>query len=195
MCDSQSRIEEFKKAFQGFKGKKILIALRGAPDPDCISAALAHKYILESLGIESLILYNKEISHQENLALIKLLGIDLTFYKEEFSFDEFAGVSLVDSQYIDKFIASKIERLPIVSLVDHHEIISPPTAKFTDIRKDVGSTATIYAEYLQLLDLLEDDPDNTGSINLATALMHGIRTDTNSFFMARENDFLSLVYL
>jgi len=47
----------------------VLIVLRGTPDPDAISSALAHKTLLKSLMLMPTILHTEEISHQENRAL------------------------------------------------------------------------------------------------------------------------------
>jgi len=66
-------------------------------------------------------------------------------------------------------------------------------ANFIDVRKNGGSTATIYAEYLKEANLLDRNIEE--HINLATALVHGIRTDTNDLIEADENDFNSLAYL
>jgi len=51
----------------------------------------------------------------------------------------------------------------------------------------VGATATIFVEYLQELALL--DPDVEEDRRIATALMHGLATDTDDFMLARAPDF------
>ena len=52
--------------------------LQDFPDPDAISSAYTHQLISALFEIEVDIFYSGEISHQQNIALVKLLGIDLT---------------------------------------------------------------------------------------------------------------------
>ena len=67
-------------------------------------------------------------------------------------------------------------------------------ARFTDIRDDANATATIYTEYLEsgLLRLERSDPDHR---RLATALMHGVRSDTQGLVRAGRDDFVAAAYL
>jgi nanoRNase/pAp phosphatase (c-di-AMP/oligoRNAs hydrolase) len=184
---------ELEKVLEKYTGKKILIALRGAPDPDCISSAIAHQLILDHKGIESEVLYDEMISHQENRALIKLLGLSLTDYKDGFDFDSFAGYSLVDSQIPGESFADKLIGKDLVSIVDHHDVLDESISSYKDIRKDVGSTATIYTGYLENLELL--DKANRNHIVVATALMHGIRTDTDDLLKAKPSDYEASAFL
>ncbi len=59
-----------------------------------------------------------------------------------------------------------------------------------DIREESGSTSAIYAEYLMDDDLRFSGSDEHES-RLATALMHGIRSDTDNFINARAPDYLA----
>ena len=60
------------------KGKHVLIALRGHPDPDGIASAMAQAHIAARLGVaKTTIGYSHELSHRENRALVKLLGVEL----------------------------------------------------------------------------------------------------------------------
>ena len=63
-------------------GEKHLVVLHNYPDPDAISAAFAHKLISAQYDIDVDILYSGKISHGQNIALVKLLGIDLIPYKD-----------------------------------------------------------------------------------------------------------------
>jgi nanoRNase/pAp phosphatase (c-di-AMP/oligoRNAs hydrolase) len=55
------------------------------------------------------------------------------------------------------------------------------------LRLEVGATATIFVEYLNALAPL--DPDSEDDRRVATALMHGLSTDTDDFTLARPGDF------
>jgi len=79
-------------------------------------------------------------------------------------------------------------------LVDHHKKTGKVKARFVDIRENAGATSSIYAEYLQYG---KHSLSNTSATDteLATALHHGIRSDTDNFFLAREIDWHAAAYL
>lgn len=194
MAENLTPLKKLLKAAEAYKEKRVLIGLRGAPDPDSISSALAHSFLLNHVGVDSTILHTEEISHQENRALVKLLQIDLILYNEDFNVKDYDALSLVDSQKIDIRLVDSISELPVLSVVDHHHVQTPSVNKaaFIDIRQGVGSAATIYAEYIKEVGLLTNSEEHA---NLATALVHGIRTDTSNLITAKEADFISMAYL
>jgi len=175
-----------------FRGSKHLILLQGTPDPDAISSALALGFIGEHFEIESTILCFHNVSHHENRALVKRLGIKLVKYTPELDLAPFKIYSIVDSQRFTTPIDNKIEEFNIrlLAFVDHHrEDIAPPPALFLDVRQNVNSTAVIFCEYLKEMfpnGLIAGDPEH---VRLATALMHGIRSDTSKFNLAGRYDF------
>ena len=192
------RIADLEKVLQDHSGKKLLIALQGHPDPDSISSALAHQVILKNNNIETTIAHVEDISHQENKALMKLLDIEFVKYPgQELDFKDFSGYSLVDSQLPDKELAGHLENLELISVVDHHDTQKNSKAKFSDIDKDAGSTATIYSHYFETLDLfnLKEGEEEEETIKLATALMHGIKTDTDNLNNAGPKDYQAIAYL
>ncbi|MGA1871958.1 MAG: DHH family phosphoesterase [bacterium] len=186
-------VHELREKMMPYVDKNILIILRGAPDPDGISSALCHKVILKMWGINSTILYVEEVSHQENRALLKLLDIQLTVYHPGFPFEDYSAISLVDTQKPDFKLIDLVKDMTTASIVDHHDQVDSLNAAFIDIRKNVGATATIYAEYLKDLDLLDNLKEE--HVSISTALIHGIRVDTDNLILAKENDYLSMGYL
>jgi nanoRNase/pAp phosphatase (c-di-AMP/oligoRNAs hydrolase) len=181
------------EALKQFEDQKLLVALRGAPDPDSISSALAHQLIAESLGIETEVAYSEDISHQENKALMKVLGIDFIKYAESMDFSEYAGYCLVDSQHTDQVFEDALKGTPLITVVDHHDKEEGLEAKFVNVDADAGAAATIYAETLKEMDLLKESSEDNSDI--ATALMHGIRTDSDNLLNATTRDFEAMSYL
>ena len=59
------------------RGEKHIIVLQDYPDPDAISSAFAHQLISAAFDIKCDIAYDGKISHPQNIALVKLLGIEL----------------------------------------------------------------------------------------------------------------------
>ena len=184
----EQRARLFADALSAAKGAHVLVALRGHPDPDGIACAIAQAHIGARLGVaQTTIAYCHELSHRENRALVKLLGLDLKKIK---SVKELGSkvdfVALVDSYELDPDLADA-QGLEVLTIVDHHRAPSFPKARFVDLRLDAGATATMFVEYLDSLSPL--DPDVEEDRKIATALMHGLSTDTDDFMLARAVDF------
>ncbi|MFM8004787.1 MAG: DHH family phosphoesterase, partial [Dolichospermum sp.] len=84
--------------------------------------------------------------------------------------------------------------IPLVVLVDHHSLQGDLKSEFMDVRPYVRATATIFTQYLQA-GLLTLDNSINQHIKCATALMHGLRSDTNRLMQAQEEDFMAAGYL
>lgn len=184
---AESRARAFADAISFARGKHVLIALRGHPDPDGIACAIAQAHIGQRLGVgQTTIGYCHELSHRENRALVKLLGLELRKIKSVHEVDRVDCLGLVDAHELDPDLTDAAQ-YEVLTIVDHHRAVSPPKARFVDLRLDVGATATIFVEYLQELSTL--DPDVEEDRRIATALMHGLSTDTDDFMLARAADF------
>jgi nanoRNase/pAp phosphatase (c-di-AMP/oligoRNAs hydrolase) len=181
------RAQAFADALALAKGKHLLIALRGHPDPDGIASALAQAHIAARMGVaKTTIGYCHELSHRENRALVKLLNLDLRRIKSVKELDPVDFIALVDAHDIDPDLADA-ENLEVLTIVDHHRAVAPPRARFVDLRPEVGATATIFVEYIEQLSPL--DVESEDDRRIATALMHGLSTDTDDFMLARAGDF------
>lgn len=192
----QDRIERargFADALSQAKGKHLLIPLRGHPDPDGIASALAQAHIAQRLGIgKTTIGYSHELSHRENRALVKLLNLELRKMKNVGDIDKVDFIGLVDAYDLDPELAGA-DNIEVLTIVDHHRPHTPPRARFVDMRGDVGATATIFVEYLSELFPMSADQDEDRRV--ATALMHGLATDTDDFTLARATDFRAAAQL
>ncbi len=188
---SQSSIEPralaFAEALGAARGKNMLIALRGHPDPDGIACAITQAHIAQRMGVaQTTVGYCHELSHRENRALVKLLGLELRKIKSVREVGRVDFLGLVDAHEIDPELTDGAD-YEVLTIVDHHRPTTPPKARFVDMRLDVGATATIFVEYLQELAGLDGDVEEDRRI--ATALMHGLATDTDDFMLARAADF------
>jgi nanoRNase/pAp phosphatase (c-di-AMP/oligoRNAs hydrolase) len=83
--------------------------------------------------------------------------------------------------------------VPTLIVVDHHEAQGRLRPAFSDVRR-TGATATIYAEYLES-GPTKLDKTNSEHVTVATALMHGLLTDTGNFIQANAEDFHAAGYL
>lgn len=163
-----SATERLRRFYNRFSGDDHVLIIIQA-DPDAISSAMAVKRLLWR-KVSSVTISNINIIERpDNLAMIRLLGVDLIHIKEidEIRFTRFV---LVDSQpsHYEIFARFKAD-----VIIDHH----PDTgavAPFTDIRPQYGATASIMTEYLRAAKIQP-------SAKLATGLFYAIKTDTSNF--------------
>lgn len=190
------KIEKFRETLEAHKGETHIVAIQDYPDPDAIASSVAHRLICLNYGIDVDIVYAGRISHQQNIALVKLLNIELIRYNENnVDFSRYQGSVFIDNQGKTTALTKKLEAQGIkpIIVVDHHERSGGLSPEFHDIRK-IGATASIYTSYLQQ-GMVELDKTDSFHVRCATALMHGIRSDTNDFIRANEHDLLAAAYL
>ncbi|HNS10580.1 MAG TPA: bifunctional oligoribonuclease/PAP phosphatase NrnA, partial [Candidatus Ozemobacteraceae bacterium] len=188
--------DELKALLESCRGQKHLVVIQNYPDPDAISTGLAHRVISEAHDIQVDIIYAGMISHPENIALVKLLGIEMRRWESGLDLSQYQGAVFVDNQgttagpIVDALQAA---RIPELIIVDHHELQNRLKPGFCDIRK-VGATATIFADYFRE-ELVTLERSKKEHIMVATALMHGLRTDTCGFIRANPEDFRAASFL
>lgn len=190
---------DLRKALEKARGKKLLICIKGYPDPDNIGSALALEWLAQNFEISTKIIYFDKISHHENRALVKKLDIDL----EHVDLEQSAG-SQFDASMFDYFAVndSQTIHLPIslpkkcelLVFVDHHKPLGNISGLFIDVRESAGSTSAIYAEYIQE-SALNFSGEQQEHSRVATALMHGIRSDTDNYVLAAAIDYKASQFL
>ena len=181
------------EVLEKLRGKNMLICLKGYPDPDNIASALALKWMARQFDIQCNILHFEEISHHENRALVKKLDLDIEHYTDEFDLTGYDVFSVNDAQNPELPVTLP-ESCQLAFFVDHHKYLGTVEAMHVDVREDVGSTAAIYAEYLAN-DRLKFTGEEASEVKISTALMHGIRTDTDNFVNATKADYKASEFL
>jgi nanoRNase/pAp phosphatase (c-di-AMP/oligoRNAs hydrolase) len=165
--------QELKKLIHSVGDGKLAIIVHDNPDPDAISSAMGLKEIANSVGVKADILYKGIIGHHENKAFINLLDIEMDNSKD-FKASDFEKIALIESS------APGVNNLlppgtKVSIVIDHHQAnFEDVEAEYKDIRPNMGATATIMTKYLQELEI----PVKT---ELATALLYGIKVDTDDF--------------
>ncbi len=181
---------------QAHRGERHIIVLHAYPDPDAIAAAYAHRLISSYCGVQADIMYTGTISHDQNIALTKLLNLELLAYNSAMDLKKYDAAVFVDNQGPTSAAlgeALSAAHVPTLIVVDHHEVQETIQAGFCDIRR-IGSTATIYAEYLENGPLKLEKSKNE-HVTVATVLMDGILTDTFNFTRAGVEDFHAANFL
>jgi nanoRNase/pAp phosphatase (c-di-AMP/oligoRNAs hydrolase) len=79
-------------------------------------------------------------------------------------------------------------------VIDHHTRQGDLEAEFVDIRPQMRATAAMLTQYIQK-GLLNFNSSDTVHVKCATALMHGLRSDTNNLMQAQECEFIAAGYL
>lgn len=156
----------------------VAIFTHNDPDPDSMASALAFQAICENEDISSRIYYGGEISHQENIELVKLLEIELDHVgsdeEQEIALQNASKVIMIETAIPGENNVLPTNFVPNIVL-DHHPTSRDIVASdLKDIRSNVGALSTILTTYLQQLDVKIDS-------KLATALLYAIKVDTKSF--------------
>jgi nanoRNase/pAp phosphatase (c-di-AMP/oligoRNAs hydrolase) len=193
MMESKNAPESLANTLKSIQGEPLVVLINGHPDPDAIGAAMAHRRICESLGVPATIAHVQPLSHRENRALVKLLHIEMQQVSTRDDLTRYKHLSLVDTSYTDDVIELPAD-LHLLSVVDHHRPFRPVVAPFVDIRTDIGASSTIYTQYLQagLAPLSNERREDS---RVATALLFGIQTDTDDFFLASPTDFAAAAHV
>ena len=160
--------DRLPELYQQFSPADQVLVIISA-DPDAIASALAICRLLARRTAGVTIANVNQIDRPDNLAMVRLLKVPLTPFA---SIDpaRYGKTVMVDSQPCH---AECLTNLRPTVVIDHHPD-SGYRGMFTDIRPTYGATATILTEYLRAARI-------TPSQNLATALYHAIKTDTDDF--------------
>lgn len=193
-------VGKLRETLEKHRGEKQLVVIQDFPDPDALSSAWTYKLIATNYEISCDIVYGGTLSHQENIALVRLTGlpakrIDVNRLKDK-DWSDYQGSVLIDSQGTNSQLYSVIEEagVPLIVAIDHHSKQKDLDAEFIDLRPQTRATATILTQYIQE-GMLEFDSSNDIHVKCATALMHGLRSDTNRLMQAREEDFMAAAYI
>ncbi|MCK4938339.1 MAG: NAD-binding protein [Methanosarcinales archaeon] len=167
------KAHELMRVIKEMDKGKLGIVVHNNPDPDAISGAMALKEIAKTVGVDSEIIYNGLIGHQENKAFVNLLDIDIE-RMTEYNPSKFSNLALFESAIpgVNNFLPPDAQ---VNIVIDHHPVgTTEVKADFIDIQPEIGASATIMTTYLKELGTKVNS-------ELATALLYGIRVDTQEF--------------
>jgi nanoRNase/pAp phosphatase (c-di-AMP/oligoRNAs hydrolase) len=147
------------------------------PDPDAISSAMGLAAIAKRANpdLQTHILYDGIIGHQENRTLVNLLDIKMEKIRPD-ALALCSHLALVDCKG-PGINNGLLPNTAVDIIIDHHyepSGVESVRSPFVDIRQSAGACATILTEYLIELEI---EPDTM----VATALLYGIRADTKQF--------------
>jgi len=195
-----SLIDRLRRTLENHRGENQIVVMQDFPDPDALSSAWAYQIIAEQYDIHCDIVYAGTLSHQENVALVKLTGLPAKRWGvhtlKDRDLSVYQGCVFVDGQGTNSQLTTLVKqaKIPIIAVIDHHTRQGELEAEFVDIRPQIRATATILTQYIQK-GLLNFNSSDTVHVKCATALMHGLRSDTNNLMQAQECEFIAAGYL
>ncbi len=164
------RIERLASLLKDAPGA-VFVQPHDVPDPDAIASAFGLRYLLSRFGVESRVVYEREYEKIDTLRMVELLGIELSLASVVSSIDTEDWLVIVDGQ---KGNANIVDLHCVeVAAIDHHELRTDASYRYSDIRPEVGSCSSIIADYF--FEANEVPPRL-----VATALMYGIFVDTDN---------------
>jgi nanoRNase/pAp phosphatase (c-di-AMP/oligoRNAs hydrolase) len=185
-----------QKVLEKHHGERHIVLLPKNPNPDVIAAAFAHRLISSAFDISVSLLYSGRIRPRQNVALVKLLGIEFMQFTLELDFSTFDGAVLLSDR--DEVAEEALQELEQSSI--------PVVASFANNEKESDFIINLNLEprsralsSLYTL-LLQDEPVELNKsrkehVAAATALFFGILTETDYFVLATEADFRAASHL
>ena len=160
---------KLQEVISNISSNRVFIQTHNFPDPDAISSAFGLQYLLKINGIESVICYKGKIDRYNTMKMMELFNISAVNVDK--MGEELFGkeIILIDAQK-KSGNTYDLDGEEIIS-IDHHPIFAHVEYLYSDIRSDVGACASIIASYF-----FENDIEMP--VNVATALLYGIKIDT-----------------
>lgn len=171
--DYQKLTSTIYSSFEGLR--RLLIVVKGSPDPDVLASSFALKMLCETNQVDATIVSLRDVSLPQNKAIIQKLDIPVHFIKKVYSVDDYDAYAVLDHQsaWVDD-IGTKI---PCALHIDHHtqkeDKIEP---RVRIISEEAGAVSTLMALVLKEKEIVIPAIIMR---RLSTALLYGIKTDTD----------------
>lgn len=152
--------------------KNIVIQCHDNPDADALASGYALMWYFQQNKKKARFIYRgrNEIKKSNLLIMIKELEVPVEY--EPFFAEEPDLVIMVDCQFGQKNVSST--KADTIAIIDHHHRVTSLPDKFSYIRSDVGSCATLCWSLIR-----DEGLDPNDNRLLATALYYGLFSDTN----------------
>ncbi|MCR5701123.1 MAG: DHH family phosphoesterase [Lachnospiraceae bacterium] len=162
---------DWKALVELLKGHVVFLQTHNFPDPDALASAYGMQVFLQAHGVKSIICYAGKIDKSSTKKMIEVFGINAVNIDDISDMDEQDYIVTMDSQKYN----SNITDFPgnEVAAIDHHPTMIPCSYKYSDIRI-CGACSSIVTEYFI-------KSNTTLDTNTATALLYGLKMDTDSF--------------
>lgn len=153
------------------KYHRVFIQTHNYPDPDALAAAFGLKELLDFFDVKADIIFEGSLDKVTGKRMVDEFDMEIHPASNFDDMNEEDYIVLVDCQKYNRNCTD----LPgdEVACIDHHPTFTKCDYKFKDI-KNVGACSSIVADYYRSSGVKP-------SRNVATALVYGIKMDTNNF--------------
>jgi nanoRNase/pAp phosphatase (c-di-AMP/oligoRNAs hydrolase) len=151
----------------------LLMLMHGSPDPDAIASAMALREIIQrTKGLSrSAFVSTEPLIRQQNIEFVSALHLYIQLISQV-DLDSFRLIAILDAQ--PSFFYKELINIKPHIVFDHHPREGEWYAPMEDIRPNYGALSSLLTEYLLCSGIKI-------SRSLHTALLYGIKTDTDNF--------------
>ena len=151
----------------------LAVLMYGSPDPDAVASAMALREIFKQTGglKKFAFVATEGVLRQQNKEFIRAMKVEIQLLPKV-NLQDYRLLALVDAQ--PTFFGKGCEDIHFQIVIDHHPVTSVWHAELADIRPQYGALSTIMTEYLLAAKVRIPKM-------LYTALLYGIKSDTNNF--------------
>ena len=151
----------------------LAILMYGSPDPDAVASAMAVQELFMHITHLSQCIFvaTEPVVRQQNLEFIRAMKVEIQLLNK-IDLSPFQLRVLVDAQ--PTFFGEALLDIDPQIVFDHHPCTTVWHAELADIRENYGALSTMMTEYLLAAKIRI-------SKKLHTALLYGIKSDTNNF--------------
>ena len=162
---------DWKKYISLLKRHKVYLQTHNFPDPDALASAYGMQVFLKAHGVESTICYAGNIEKNSTKRMMEEFEIEAFHIDELSDMREEDYIVTIDAQKNNSNITDFVGNE--VACIDHHSTTVACSYEYSDIRI-CGACASIVTDYFI-------QSQTTLDCNTATALLYGLKMDTDSF--------------
>jgi len=159
----------------------------GSPDPDAVASAMALHELLRKITVLSgcTFVATEPIVRQQNVEFVRAMKVDIKLL-HQVDLKAYRLIAIVDAQ--PTFFGDALKDVHPKIVLDHHPCTTVWHAELADIRESYGALSTVMTEYLMAAKVKIPK-------RLYTALLYGIKSDTNNFERDVSREDISAYYL
>lgn len=162
---------DWRRLVSLLKNHMVYLQTHNFPDPDALAAAFGMQVFLKANGVDATICYAGKIEKNSTKRMIEEFGIEVVHIDDLPHMVEKDYIVTIDAQKYNSNITDFVG--DEVACIDHHPTMIPCAYEYSDIRI-CGACCSIVTDYFI-------KSDTTLDTNTATALLYGIKMDTDSF--------------
>lgn len=161
----------YKELIDLLKGHRVFLQTHDFPDPDALASAYGMKRFLQHFEIDATIVYSGEVEKISTKRMFTDFNIDAKNITDISDMTDEDYIVYIDVQKYNSNVTDFVGNE--VACIDHHPTVKQYPYKYSDVRI-CGACASLVTGYFQAAGISMDE-------NTATALLYGIKIDTDSF--------------